>query len=298
MASRHHTLQSQWYGFDLHTFDRWAATPEAQHYLVLLAIAVVAMVSGAISMRSPSLATTSPRVAQAAVGQVPVAALQVLDEPSGGVAALPGVEGAIAQVEEVGPFTRVLTGTAVTDDPRLDAAMFRRPEGSSSRLYRKGDFVDGYRIARIEPRQVTLVDPSGQRWVTRVSFYPSAVRPGAEAADPLVVDDAPASNPEPERIRRRLFKRLTVQGLVPDEQLTSVFDPSGTIRGYEVMVTRGSVADRLGLADGDVVTSIAGIAAGEMGNPNDVLAELHDEGSVCMDVERAGAPIGLCYESR
>lgn len=280
-----------------------SSTAVDAHRAALVGVAVVSTLFGAMSMGS---FTTDPAVASASVMGAGVGAPLLFEDDAPHELLVDGQPLADADVavpvQEVGPFQRVLTGTAVTDQPHLDAAMFRQPEGSFSRLYRRGDLVDGYRIDKIEKRRVTLVDPSGQRWVSTLALYGEGATDAAPVveAGPVVITSLPSAAPggDTVRIRRRLFRRMVASGIAPSGDLTPRSDPSGVVTGFEMRVGPGSVADRLGLEDGDVVTAVAGVSAREMSSPNEVLGEMWDKDSVCLDIERRGVVFDMCYRHR
>ena len=227
------------------------------------------------------------------------------------------VEAEDAYIEEVPPppppvgdLNVRLIGTAVTDHPAFDTAIIRHPGRDVSRLYHPGDVVDGYRLERVERRQVTFVAPDGEQWRLRVSMYvedetPERVGDGTPGAvvvaggdDVSVESKAPAAtSTDSLTIPSGLYRRLVTRGVAPARRITPRQDGAGKVTGFTLDIRTDSLADRLGLQSGDVVVSVEGIAASEMQSPNDVLRASSDRERVCMGVEQRGVVTEVCYRA-
>lgn len=188
-----------------------------------------------------------------------------------------------------------LVGTVV---PRAHGRAFAAIEDASGRsvLYAESMPVGERIVAAITREAVQLAAEDGSRCALTLFDHDA---PGAPATATASPDDAiRARGPGAYRVSRRLVEQLmasrdTLSALrvLPHE------DAQGAPDGVRVFGVRaGSVAARLGLANGDVLSAVNGHSLADPGSALDAYAELRTAAAVSVRGARNGAPLAIDYE--
>lgn len=203
--------------------------------------------------------------------------------------------------ESTGPVVAkldvTLLGTVVTEQPELSSAMIRHQDGIT-RFYGLQQEVLGHRVASIEPRRVTLVAPNGHETVLMTSDQAAFRTVAAPAAAPSGPEPPPDSGDQldPIKIDGNMLSRVDLEQLVREGRFVPEVRPDGGVAGLRANGIRpGSMADRLGLKEGDVLMALEGQRFDDMAKANEVVQQLASRENFCAEVVRNGSPRLVCY---
>jgi type II secretion system protein C len=169
-------------------------------------------------------------------------------------------------------------GSVVADEASASVALLSS-DGERPRHLAHGDAIRGAIVERIEPRAVVLRFEDGERQTLT-----------------LGTERAPTSaEPDPSRTER-VVARAEVDALLDRPQdlvrqaRVSPFTTADGLFGQRLTgIRRGSLLDRIGLANGDVVLGVQGIAPGDVSGLLDLLGDLRTTDAVSVTVLRRGA---------
>ena len=286
--------------------------------LIALNLALLAMsaffaariVSATIAAR---LVGPSPRVAATAGTASPADAI----EPESAYAVIAerdvfnavkraGAEPSVSSGSE--PFKRTdlnvkLWGTALAHDPALSYAIIEDQAARRQLLYRVGDTVlEVATLARVEWDRVILSRDGGEE-VLEIS---SARASGKDAAPASA--GAPAAGGE--RIRKTadnkfLIDRRELESTVANinEVFTQAravpFFENGKTVGFRVFAIKpGSVFEKIGLQNGDVINRVNGVELTDPTKAISLFTELQNEGHIAVDLQRNKQAKNFSYEIR
>jgi len=279
--------------------------------LNLLLLAMIAFFAARIvsAMAAARLAAPPPHAASAAVA------------PSAPAAAEP--ESAYAVIAERDVFNAVkhahdpneapteykrtdlnvkLWGTAVAHDPAQSFAIIEDLAARRQALYRVGDPVlEVATLARVEWDRVVL-DRDGAEEVLEIS--------SARATS----DKAPAGAAPPgasgERIKKTADNKFVIDRRELEQTVANInevftqaravpFFQDGKTVGFRVFAIKpGSVFEKIGLQNGDVIQRVNGVELTDPGKALSLFTELQNEGHVALDLERNKQVKKFSYEIR
>ena len=195
-----------------------------------------------------------------------------------------------------------LWGTAVAADPRRSYAVIEDQVERRQRLYRVGDTIlDEATLTRVEWDRVVL-SRDGQEEILELSWARAAPGSGAPAAA--------AAAASGERIRRTadgkfLVDRRELEKTV--ENLNEVFTQAravpyfqnGQTVGFRVFAIKpGSVFEKIGLKNGDVIRRVNGVELTDPTKAITLFNELQNQGHIAVDLDRNKQSQSFSYEIR
>lgn len=197
-----------------------------------------------------------------------------------------------------------LWGTALAHDPTLSYAIIEDQAARRQALYRVGDTVlEVATLARVEWDRVILSREGGEE-VLEIS---SARASGKDAA-PAAGGGAPAAGSE--RIRKTadnkfLIDRRELESTVANinEVFTQAravpYFENGKTVGFRVFAIKpGSVFEKIGLQNGDVINRVNGVELTDPTKAISLFTELQNEGHIAVDLQRNKQAKNFSYEIR
>jgi general secretion pathway protein C len=195
-----------------------------------------------------------------------------------------------------------LWGTALARDPAQSYAIIEDQAARRQGLYRVGDTVlEVATLARVEWDRVVLSRDGGEE-ALEIS---SARASGKDAAPPG--GGAPAAG---ERIRKTadnkfLIDRRELESTVKNinEVFTQAravpFFENGKTVGFRVFAIKpGSVFEKIGLQNGDVINRVNGVELTDPTKAISLFTELQNEGHIAVDLQRNKQVKNFSYEIR
>ena len=194
-----------------------------------------------------------------------------------------------------------LWGTAVVTDPARSYAIIEDQAARRQALYRVGDSIlDAATLKRVEWDRVIL-DRNGEEEVLDL----------ASAHAPAVTAPAVASGTaSAERIRKTADNKFVVDRREVEktvEHLNEVFTQAravpyfqdGKTVGFRVFAIKpGSVFEKLGLQNGDVIERVNGVELTDPTKAISLFTELQNEGHIAVDLQRNKQNKSFSYEIR
>jgi general secretion pathway protein C len=193
-----------------------------------------------------------------------------------------------------------LWGTAVTADPATSYAIIENLATREQRLYRVGDPVlETASLARVEWDRVVL-SRDGEEEVLDLAL----TRDRAAAASRAV----PAAGQE--RIRQTADNQFVIDRRELDRTVNNInevftqaravpYFKDGKTVGFRVFAIKpGSVFEKIGLKNGDVVKRVNGVELTDPTKAITLFTELQNEGHIAMDLDRNQQTKSFSYEIR
>lgn len=193
-----------------------------------------------------------------------------------------------------------LWGTAITGDGADGFAIIEDLLTHKQRLYRVGDpVVEQATLKRVEKRRVIL-SRDGEEEVLELAF---GLRPSESTA-------YPAERPSDQRIQRTAENQYVIDRREVEEAMQNLnkvftqaravpFFQNGKTVGFRVFaIHSGSIFEKIGLKNGDVIQSINGV---ELTDPTRALAlfqELQGERHIAVELLRNNRSQNMSYEIR
>ena len=198
-----------------------------------------------------------------------------------------------------------LWGTALAHDPALSYAIIEDQAARRQNLYRVGDPVlEVATLSRVEWDRVIL-DRDGEEEVLEIS--------SARASGPAAATGAPGATSAAaagERIRKTsdtkfLIDRRELESTVANinEVFTQAravpyFEDGKTV-GFRVFAIKpGSVFEKIGLQNGDVINRVNGVELTDPTKAITLFTELQNEGHIAVDLQRNKQTKNFSYEIR
>ena len=198
-----------------------------------------------------------------------------------------------------------LWGTALAHDPSQSFAIIEDQAARRQVLYRVGDTIlEVATLARVEWDRVVLSRDSGEE-VLEIS---SARASGKDAAPAAAGGAAPGAGNE--RIRKTadnkfLIDRRELESTVANinEVFTQAravpFFENGKTVGFRVFAIKpGSVFEKIGLQNGDVINRVNGVELTDPTKAISLFTELQNEGHIAVDLQRNKQAKNFSYEIR
>ena len=200
------------------------------------------------------------------------------------------------------PFT--LVGTIILTDELRSIATIEDKSATAVYPVRETDEIPNKaKIVRIEPKKVTFVNTSSGRmeYIDIPEDAAPPVQPGkvsvsAPRGTPGVEKVAPnqfnVNRSEVDNALKDLNKVLTEARAVPNFE-------NGVANGYKLFqIVPGSIYDKLGLQNGDVITGLNGTAINDPGKAFEMLSELKTSNHLELQVKKDGKVNNNIYDIR
>ena len=275
-------------------------------FLAMMAFFGARIASAVVAAR---LAAPPPRAAAAVLPQIAPAAVEA--ESAYTVIAERDVFNAVkrqgTESSEPSTFKRTdlnlkLWGTALAHDPAQSFAIIEDQAARRQVLYRVGDPVlEVATLARVEWDRVVL-SRDGAEEILEIS---SARASGKDAA---AVGGAPAAGGE--RIRKTADNKFLIDRRELEQTVANInevftqaravpFFQDGKTVGFRVFAIKpGSVFEKIGLQNGDVVQRVNGVELTDPTKAISLFTELQNEGHIAVDLQRNKQTKNFSYEIR
>lgn len=190
-----------------------------------------------------------------------------------------------------------LWGTAIARDPSQSYAIIEDQAARRQNLYRVGDSIlDTATLVRVEWDRVIL-ERNGEEEVLELvantgpataSVAPAAAERIRKTADDKFVID-----------RRELEKTVAnINEVFTQARAVPYFEDGKTV-GFRVFAIKpGSVFEKIGLQNGDVINRVNGVELTDPTKAISLFTELQNEGHIAVDLQRNKATKNLSYEIR
>jgi general secretion pathway protein C len=279
--------------------------------LNLFLLALIAFFGARIAstMVATRLVAPPPRVAAAAAASVAAADV----EPESAYAAI-AERDVFNAVKREGPdpnstvaFKRTdlnlkLWGTALANDPARSFAIIEDQAARRQVLYRVGDSIlEVATLARVEWDRVIL-DRDGAEEVLEIS----SARASGKGAAPGGATGAGAG----ERIRKTADNKFLIDRRELEQTVANInevftqaravpFFENGKTVGFRVFAIKpGSVFEKIGLQNGDVINRVNGVELTDPTKAISLFTELQNEGHIAVDLQRNKQSKNFSYEIR
>lgn len=193
-----------------------------------------------------------------------------------------------------------LWGTAIAADPANSYAIIEDQAARRQALYRVGDTIlDSATLRHVEWDRV-LIERNGEEEILELASArgpaTSAAAPGVAAAgerirktadDKFVID------------RRELEKTVAnINEVFTQARAVPYFEDGKTI-GFRVFAIKpGSVFEKIGLQNGDVIRRVNGVELTDPTKAISLFTELQNEGHIAVDLQRNKATKSFAYDIR
>ncbi len=269
------------------TVTTWIALPLGA--CVLLALCVVAL-----AMRLPASAVDA---LEDPVAPAPVERAHVQPETK------PKQKPPRAPLTKVIPaeLPLVLRGTLCDRDPLLSLAAVEGLDDGRARSIKLGDRIDGAEVVAIERTRVLF--QRGEESV--VEELVLGARPARGSSRPVARTDPPRADLAIRQralgefeLSRQELSRLSEREdlrLIREVQVVPAFEAGRAVGFKFSRIAAGSVAERLGLRQGDVVRRVNGVALDSPERVLELYPQLRDATRIELEVGRGGGTTRLTY---
>lgn len=195
-----------------------------------------------------------------------------------------------------------LTGTVVAIPASASAAFIAEEKAASSpRAYGIGQLVQGAEIVEIYERKVKLRRNNEFEWL--LLDEEKEVTTASRTTESV---SAPTEDVEQKSDTEFVVSRAMLDEALSDLDALAKMGralmhrgPDGEIDGYRLSaIRRGTLADKLGIRNGDVVHSVNGMPLTSMQGAMSALQSLQSESNLKFEVTRRGQPVDMSYEVR
>jgi type II secretory pathway component PulC len=197
-----------------------------------------------------------------------------------------------------------LWGTIASQNPELAWASVEMLNTRETGAFQVGDPIDSATLVGIERRRVVLLENGSRRGLSLDEEMPAAVpkrpdnrrNPRSAAARSRPRTRAATRRPSSARRKQEVAQRVEIE---PEEVQAVIDNPAsiysqarilpqladdGSIAGLQISgIQPGSVFERAGILEGEVITEINGVAIGD-GDATQILSALTDQGEVPVKV--------------
>jgi len=193
-----------------------------------------------------------------------------------------------------------LLGTVVAKPSVYSSALIIEDGKDHAFGYGIGDDLLGREVVAIEDKRVTLkfgekleyltIDEEEERRPKR-----TASRSGSSDDDDGIEDLGDGKYALP----RELFDKYVTDLQAVQKMGRALLHrgPDGNYDGYRLSaIRRGSLPDKLGIKNGDVIHSVNGQNLDSMQNAMNAYQTMRSENNFCLEVTRRGSPQTLCYD--
>ncbi len=194
-----------------------------------------------------------------------------------------------------------LLGTIVAQPEIYSSALIVEESNPNfARGYSIGDKLHDREIAAIERRRVKLRAPDGtEEWLVVDTEGLTAARPSAVASTEPTAEGVEQVSDNRYRVSRDTFDK-NINDLESISRMGRALlhrGPDGEFDGYRLSsIRRGSLAEQLGIKNGDVIHSVNGESLNSMQAAMNAYNTMRSQSSFCFEITRRGAPTELCYD--
>lgn len=199
------------------------------------------------------------------------------------------------------PLNVQLLGTIVAEPETFSAAFIQEQGKTSAWAFGIGQTVQGAVIVRILDDRV-LVDRNGtEDWITLDGEKPKEPERGSPTvpARPVTGGDEVKQLDENSFILDRGMVEKQLEDLAGLSSMGRALlhrGPDGQYDGYRLSaIRRGSLADQMGIRNGDIIHSINGIPMNSLEGAMQAYEKLRSESNLEVEVTRRGQPTKLGY---
>jgi general secretion pathway protein C len=196
-----------------------------------------------------------------------------------------------------------LLGTIVAEPETFSSALIvEESTPEYARGYSIGDKLHDREIAAIERRRVKLRAPDGtEEWLVVDADGLSAAAPTETATGEPLAEGIEQVSENRFALSRDLFEK-NINDLESISKMGRALlhrGPDGEFDGYRLSsIRRGSLAEQLGIKNGDVIHAVNGEQLNSMQAAMNAYNTMRTQSSFCFEVTRRGAPTELCYDVR
>jgi general secretion pathway protein C len=191
-----------------------------------------------------------------------------------------------------------LLGTVVADNPAYSSALIIEDGKDHAYGYGVGDDLLGREVVAIEPKKVTLKFGTELEYLV-MDEEETPVRTTRSTSSSNDDDGIEDLGDGKYALPRELFDKY-VTDLESVQKMGRALlhrGPDGNYDGYRLSaIRRGSLPDKLGIKNGDVIHSVNGTSLDSMQNAMGAYQTMQSENNFCLEVTRRGSPQTLCYE--
>jgi type II secretory pathway component PulC len=196
-----------------------------------------------------------------------------------------------------------LIATFVTSPPEYSSALIADDDSPDlPRVYSLGHLLHGREVVSIEWDRVGLEKENGDiEYLTMRDGTLAAVADAGEG--PAEAGDGSVSQTSENRftISRDAFEKNIndLESLSKMGRALLHRGPDGEYDGYRLSaIRRGTLADQLGIKNGDIIHSVNGESLNSMQSAMNAYNTMKSGSSFCFEVSRRGTPTELCYDIR
>ena len=259
----------------------------------------VAAAPALVASGSPSPAARPPRAKSAEQYLETVMGKNIFDKAAreAWAARAPGGGPAAAATEGPSDLRVTLLGTVVAEPAAYSSALILEDGKPNAVGYGIGDKIYDREVVAIEPKRVTLKRGEALEYLT-MDKEQRPPTPGVAAAEPSE-DGVEQVGDNKWSVPRSLLDKY-IGDLGAASKLGRALlhrGPDGNYDGYRLSAIRsGSLADQLGIKNGDVVHSVNGQSLDSMQAAMGAYNTMQNESNFCIDVTRRGEKQTLCYD--
>lgn len=258
---------------------------------------LIADASGVGEGKAGTLSATSQRLSESAYREA-ILGRNIFDQSKIGVVEEAGAGGGdgVTQTE----LNVTLKGTVVAEPAEYSAAFIVEAGKESAYAYGIGQSVQGAEILEIQVDRVKFLRNGREEWLLMGEEKAGST---ASAAAPMPEGDGDVQqSSETEFVVSRAMmdeKLNDLAGLAREARALLHRGPDGEYDGYRLSaIRRGSLADKLGIRNGDIVHSVNGLELNSLDGAMRALEALRSESGLKAEVTRRGQPVTLGYDIR
>lgn len=191
-----------------------------------------------------------------------------------------------------------LLGTVVATDPNFSSALIVEGGKDHAYGYGIGDDLLGREVVAIDPKRVTLKFGTKLEYLT-MDEEETPVRTTSSGAGGTDDDGIEDLGDGKYALPRELFDKYVTDLEAVQKMGRALLHrgPDGNYDGYRLSaIRRGSLPDKLGIKNGDVIHSVNGTNLDSMQNAMGAYQTMRSENNFCLEVTRRGSPQTLCYD--
>jgi type II secretion system protein C len=194
-----------------------------------------------------------------------------------------------------------LLGTIVAMPETYSSALIVEESNPDfARGYSIGDKLHDREIAAIERRRVKLLAPDGsEEWLVVDTEGVTAATPAVASTGEPTAEGIEQVSENRYRVSRETFDK-NINDLESISRMGRALlhrGPDGEFDGYRLSsIRRGSLAEQLGIKNGDVIHAVNGESLNSMQAAMNAYNTMRSQSSFCFEITRRGAPTELCYD--
>ena len=192
-----------------------------------------------------------------------------------------------------------LLGTVVANPSVYSSALIVEDGKDHAYGYGIGDDLLGREVVAIDEKRVTLKFGEKLEYLTmdeEEAPKPKRAASSASSGDDEGIEDLGDGK---YALPRELFDKYVTDLQAVQKMGRALLHrgPDGNYDGYRLSaIRRGSLPDKLGIKNGDVIHSVNGQGLDSMQNAMSAYQTMRNENNFCLEVTRRGSPQTLCYD--